>query len=89
MTEAKPPLTHNAFLYRTDGMRKGMRFGRWLHGGEGRLNDDGNFDARIDMTPTQGWDGRIRFIKIGDKPPAVEVPQRPGTSGDSEEESQA
>ena len=39
------------------------------------------------MLPRGGWDGRIRFVRIGDPPPENEpsLPVRPGTEIESEE----
>lgn len=39
------------------------------------------------MLPRGGWDGRIRFIKIGDPAPENELtaPQRPSESGDDDD----
>jgi hypothetical protein len=66
-------------------MRKGKVYGYWKDGGRFKLDGDGSPFAFIDMLPRGGWDGRIRFVKIGDPLPENEpkAPQRPD-EGDSD-----
>jgi len=73
------PFTHTAYLFVRTGMRKGRVFGYWKDGGRFREGDDPF--AFIDMLPRGGWDGRIRFVRIGDPAPANEppLPIRPST----------
>jgi hypothetical protein len=84
-----PPFTHDAFLFVRTGMRKGRVFGYWKHGGKFREGDEPF--AFIDMLPRGGWDGRVRFVRIGDPPPENEplIPIRPGTEIESEDETGA
>jgi hypothetical protein len=90
-----PPFTHTAYLFVRTGMRKGRVYGYWkvtiipihnrietlliLDGGRYREGEEPF--AYIDMLPRGGWDGRVRFVKIGDPPPENEprLPIRPGT----------
>jgi hypothetical protein len=78
-TNSPPPFTHDAFLFVRTGARKGRIYGYWKHGGKFREGDEPF--AFIDMLPRGGWDGRIRFVRIGEPPPENEPrhPIRPGT----------
>ena len=84
MTENPRPFTHTAFLFIRTAVRKGRVYGYWKDGGRFKLDSDGSPFAFIDMLPRGGWDGRIRFVKIGDPAPENEptAPQRPGETGD-------
>jgi hypothetical protein len=86
-----PPFTHVAYFFIRTAIWKGRLYGYWKDGGRGRPREEGepgNSDwiARIDMLPQPGWDGRIRFVKIGEPPPdqAITEPQRPGEESDDE-----
>lgn len=75
------PFTHTAYLFVRNGMRKGRVFRllerrRPVQG----WDEEGGHFAFIDMLPRGGWDGRIRFVKIGDPPPGNE-PSESGAGG--------
>jgi hypothetical protein len=73
-----PPFTHTAYLFVRTGTRKGRVYGYWKDGGRFREGDEPF--AYIDMLPRGGWDGRVRFVRLGDPPPENEprAPIRPG-----------
>ena len=82
--------THIAFLFIRSGTRKGKVYGYWKDGGRFKMDSDSSPFAYIDMLPRGGWDGRIRFVKIGDPPPENDppaAPSRPGEDTESEEQS--
>jgi hypothetical protein len=91
MTENPGPFTHAAFLFIRTAVRKGRVYGYWKDGGRFRLASDGSPFAFIDMLPRGGWDGRIRFVKIGDPPPENEprAPLRLDDHNGNEEEAAA
>ena len=101
MNDAKqsdPHFTHVAYFFIRTAMIKGRVFGYWKDGGRFRKDDKelpDDFFAKIDMVPRGGWDGRIRFRKIGEPPPADRpAPQRPAaeqpvTDGDEADENAA
>ncbi|MGE4046479.1 MAG: hypothetical protein AB7F35_16595 [Acetobacteraceae bacterium] len=79
--------THTAYLFIRTAMRKGKIAGYWKDGGRLRINNENSEPfAFIDMLPRGGWDGRIRFVKIGDPAPGSThpVPQRPGSDADED-----
>jgi hypothetical protein len=71
----KSSITHDAYVFKKTGARRGMVFGTWDKGGIGRTESNGDFTALIDMLPRCGWDGRIRFIRHGNKPPVEDEPR--------------
>jgi hypothetical protein len=81
MTEKAEPnkaFTHVAYFFIKTGGRRGRVYGYWKDGGRFRPDDGENYFAFIDMVVRGGWDGRIRFVKIGDPPPQDQpMPQRP------------
>jgi hypothetical protein len=78
------PFTHTAWILKTELMRRGRRIGRRLECGVGRVTDSGDFEGYLDRLPVGGWDGRVYFAKIGNPPPDLEAPQRPGTDSDDD-----
>jgi hypothetical protein len=78
--------THTAYFFVRTGMRKGRVYGYWKDGGRFKPEKDGNYFAFADMLPRGGWDGRIRFVKIGDPVPGnEEAPQRPIIDNNADE----
>ena len=75
---AAQPFTHTAYLFVRTGVRKGRVYGYWKDGGRFREGEEPF--AFIDMLPRGGWDGRVRFVRLGDPPPENEprAPIRPG-----------
>jgi hypothetical protein len=90
-TGGPPPFTHTAYLFiRVGATKRGKVYGYWKDGGKFR-NEDGPF-AFVDMLPVGGWDGRIRFVKIGDPVPGSTDPERPehgGGHGDDHDDGEA
>ncbi len=81
--------THTAYLFIRTAARRGKVIGYWKDGGRFRLGDDNAEPfAFIDMMPRGGWDGRIRFVKIGDPSPGSEY-QTPGRPGDADADNPA
>jgi hypothetical protein len=83
---APPPFTHVAYLFIRIGVRRGRVYGYWKDGGRGREGKEGEdieWFSVIDMLPRGGWDGRIKYIPIGEPPPVNEPidPQRPSETG--------
>ena len=81
----KPPFTHTALILKTDIIKKGRRFGRWIEEGVARVEEDGSINVYLHSLPIGGWDGRIHLAKIGSNPPDV-MPQRPDGGSDDEPE---
>jgi hypothetical protein len=90
MTENAEPgraFTHTAYFFIRTGARRGRVYGYWKDGGRFRTDDGENYFAFIDMVPRGGWDGRLRFVKIGDAPPEDQpMPLRPGSEHDGDAE---
>jgi hypothetical protein len=83
----KPPFTHTALILKTDIMKRGRRFGRWIEEGVARVEADGSVNVFLHSLPIGGWDGRIHLAKIGTTPPDVPLtPQRPDADSDEEPE---
>ena len=92
MTEKSARFTHTAYFFIRMGMRRGKVYGYWKDGGRFDMGSDGNPFAFIDMLPRPGWDGRIRFVKIGEPPPEnePETPVRPDPlDGDGDDHPEA
>ena len=82
-----PSYTHTAYFFiRTGTTKRGKVYGYWKDGGRFRAEGEDGFSAFVDMVPRNGWDGRIKFVKIGDPVPDTDAkaPERPG--GDEGEE---
>jgi hypothetical protein len=83
-----PSYTHIAYFFIRTGMTKrGKVYGYWKDGGRLRAEVGDGFSAFVDMVPRNGWDGRIRFVKIGDPAPDTDskAPERPGHDDDGDE----
>jgi hypothetical protein len=67
--------------------KRGKVYGYWKDGGRFRAEVGDGFSAFVDMVPRNGWDGRIRFVKIGDPAPDTDskAPERPGHDDDGDE----
>jgi hypothetical protein len=81
------PFTHNAFVFRTEGMRRGRRVGRWINEGVARSGPDGTMQVYLHSLPVGGFDGRLFLAPIGVEPPQKQ-PQRAGADGDDAEDSE-
>lgn len=76
-----PPFTHIAYFFIRTGMTKrGKVYGYWKDGGRFRADGGDDFFAFVDMMPRSGWDGRVKFVKIGAPVPDTDAkaPERPG-----------
>jgi hypothetical protein len=89
----KTKFTHDAYILKTEGMRKGRRLGYWIPEGVARVEPDGSLFVYLHSLPVGGWDGRIRCRKFGEKPPEIkQTPQRPGedsSDDDGEDDGEA
>ena len=79
------PFTHTAWIFKSEGVRRNRRHGRWIAQGVGRVEPDGNTWVYLDSLPIGGFDGRICLTKTGDPAPRPEQPRRPGL-GDEDDE---
>ena len=70
----KSPITHRVYVFQKTGSRRGMVFGAWEKSGTGRMESNGDFVGKINMLPIGGWDGRVFFVKHGNKPPVEDEP---------------
>ena len=84
--DRRPPLTHSAWIMKTDAIRKGRRLGRWIEEGDARHNPDGTTDIYLHSTPIGGFDGHIQLIPKGRSPiEMLSEPQRPDARADGDE----
>jgi hypothetical protein len=87
---AVPTLTHTAYFFiRTGTTKRGKVYGYWKDGGRFRAEGGADaFFAFVDMVPRSGWDGRIKFVPIGDPAPDTDAkaPERPDATGDDEDD---
>jgi hypothetical protein len=90
MTQTKP-FTHSGFIFKTEELIKGRRVGRWINEGDARLELDGSISIHLHSTPIGGFDGQIRCLKIGCKPPeeVPAVPSRPLKETDDNRQDEA
>jgi hypothetical protein len=72
MIETKP-FTHSAFIFKDEGSTNGRRMGRWINGGNARIEPDGSIFVYLHTIPIRDFDGHIRCLEIGSKPPE-EIP---------------
>jgi hypothetical protein len=88
----KSKFTHDAYLFKREGVRKGRPLGYWEQEGYSRIEPDGSIYTYLHSTPIGGFDGRIKSYPYGSAPPPDETgddekedrePQRPG-DGDGE-----
>jgi hypothetical protein len=80
MAENATP-THNAFVKKFFAKKLFV----WLEVGKGRQDKDGHFHGMLDRLPIGGFNGYVRYVPFGEKPPEPE-PERPDTATDEEEE---
>lgn len=84
--DRRPPLTHSAWIMKTDAIRRGRRLGRWIEEGDARHNPDGTTDIYLHSTPIGGFDGHIQLIPKGRRPiDILSEPQRPDARDDGDE----
>ena len=76
------PFTHDAYIFKNEGLRKGRRLGLWIKEGQARVEADGSLFVYLHSTPLGGFDGRVKCVKLG-SPPPEEKPQRPGEDADA------
>lgn len=89
----KSKYTHDAYIFKSEGVRRGKRLGYWEKEGFARLEPNDDFSIYLHSTPIGGFDGRIRCRKYGSEAPPEEkdeLPQRPaqqkGENDDRDEE---
>jgi hypothetical protein len=80
--EDKSKFTHDAYIFKTEGTRKGRRVGYWEVEGYTRQEPDGSIYTYLHSTPIGGFDGRIKSYPYGSPEPPEETgdeedPQRP------------
>lgn len=83
----KSKFTHDAYIFKSEGLRRGKRLGYWEKEGFARQEPDGSFFIYLHSTPIGGFDGRIKCREYGTEPPPQEkdeLPQRPSRSTDSD-----
>jgi hypothetical protein len=82
----KAKFTHDAYAFKSEGIRKGRRIGYWEKEGYARQEPDGSFYIWLHSSPLGGFDGRIRCYEYDSEPPPDETgdeePQRPGDAAD-------
>ena len=84
------PFTHNIFVFKTEGARRGRRVGRWINEGVARSEPDGTMRLFLHSLPIGGFDGRMIVAPIGAPPPSEPEQQRsaPAGSEDGDEDSE-
>jgi hypothetical protein len=80
--EDRAKFTHDAYIFKAEGVRKGKRLGYWELEGFSRIEPDGSIYTYLHSTPIGGFDGRIKSYPYGSEPPPDETgedeePQRP------------
>jgi hypothetical protein len=77
--------THDAYIFKNEGTRKGRKLGFPVAEGVARIEPDGSIFVYLHSTPIGGFDGRIRCRKYGDQPPDfIGPPRRPGEDSSDE-----
>ena len=86
MADIPKPNTHTAYAFR----RTGKKFGRLVEVGTGRIDHDRNIvHVFMDRQPIGGYTGYVVLSPHGVKPePTQSQPQRPGETGDDDEDSE-
>ncbi len=83
----KSKFTHDAYVLKTEGMRRGRRLGYMVPEGVARVEPNGDIFVYLHSLPVGGWDGRIRCRKFGEKPPEIkQTPERPGEDSGGEDD---
>lgn len=78
--------THDAYIFKSEGIRKGRPVGYWQQEGVARIEPNGDLFVYLHSTPIGGFNGRIMCRTYGAPPPEdKEKPQRPGEDGDEGE----
>lgn len=84
--EDKAKFTHDAYIFKCEGIRKGRRVGYWEREGYSRIEPDGSLTTYLHSTPIGGFDGRIKSRLYDTAPPddenGDEEPERPGDAPD-------
>jgi hypothetical protein len=75
--------THDAYIFKVEGVRRGKRIGYWEQEGYARTDPDQSIHIQLHSTPIGGFDGRIKCYPYGTEEPPDETgedeqPQRPG-----------
>ena len=78
----KREFTHDAYIFKSEGVRRGKRLGYWEKEGFARVEPDGSFFVYLHSTPIGGFDGRIKCFKYGNGP--SEQPDGDIEDGDGE-----
>lgn len=82
----KSKFTHDAYIFKSEGTKKGRRLGFPVNEGVARIEPDGSIFVYLHSMPIGGFDGRIRCRKFGSPPPdANPTPQRPGEAASDED----
>jgi hypothetical protein len=82
--EDRAKFTHDAYIFKSEGVRKGRRLGYWEQEGYARVDADGSIHIHLHSTPIGGFDGRVKCYIYGSEAPPDETgeeeepPQRPG-----------
>jgi hypothetical protein len=63
------PFTHRAYIFKSEGVRKGRRLGWWQEEGRARVEADGSLFVYLHSTPIGGFDGRIRCYGFDQQQP--------------------
>jgi hypothetical protein len=79
--------THEAYVFKREGVRRGRPVGYWELEGYSRIEPDGSIYTFLHSNPIGGFDGRIKSYPYGSAPPPDETgddddPQRPGSDGE-------
>jgi hypothetical protein len=69
----KRKFTHDAYIFKREGVRKGRPLGYWQTEGVARKEPDGSFFIYLHSTPVGGFDGRIICREYGREPPPEET----------------
>jgi hypothetical protein len=82
--EDKSKFTHDAYVFKREGTRKGRPVGYWELEGYTRIEADGSVYTYLHSSPIGGFDGRIKSYPYGSEAPPDEEgeddPQRPADS---------
>jgi hypothetical protein len=69
----KSKFTHDAYIFKREGVRKGRPLGYWQAEGVSRIEPDGAIFTYLHSTPIGGFDGRIICRKYGSGAPPDET----------------
>jgi hypothetical protein len=81
MPADKTKFTHDAYIFKSEGVRRGRRVGYWEKEGYAREEPDGSLFVYLHSTPIGGFDGRIRCYRYGTDPSG----QQPGADKTGDE----